>query len=60
MATLKQAYNNWTELYKMVEILAVDAMQENSDNALESIKEQLWDGKTGKRIVAELERLLCA
>ena len=48
MATLKQAYDNWNELYKMVEILAVDAMQENSDNAIESIKEQLWDGKTGK------------
>ena len=48
MATLKQAYNNWSELLKMVEILAVDAMHENSDNAVESIKEQLWDGKTGK------------
>lgn len=48
MATLKQAYNNWLELSKMVDILAVDAMYEKRQDALSSIKEQLWDGKTGK------------
>ena len=43
MATLKQAYDNWNELYKMVEILAVDAMQDAAEKAEDLNREQLYD-----------------
>ena len=43
MATLKQAYNNWSELLKMVEILAVDAMQDSAEEAENLNREQLYD-----------------
>jgi len=43
MATVKQALENWTELSKMFEILAVDAMYETADEAIKLNVEQLYD-----------------
>ena len=43
MATIKQAYNNWLELSKMIDILAVDAMQDSAEEAENLNREQLYD-----------------
>jgi len=43
MATIREAYNNWMELYKTIDVLAIDAMQDSSDEAESLNREQLYE-----------------